>query len=385
MAISTAYLPVKLSGDGVTVAFSFGFRIYANTDLKVSWILKTTGEVSVVKALSTDYTVAINANSEGGIVTFGGSDVPPSTVWVLIESVIPKTQPTVLGVDAKLSEKSIETMTDRQCRLSQQLAEATDRSLKLPPALASAGVDMNLPGTLEGGKVIGLNADADGFQLYEADSGVAAADAEAAAVDAETAQAAAEAAQTLAETAKAGAETAQGLAEDAQTAAEAAQAAAEAAAAADPFSGRLLHVRDEVAANTAGGTFTSGAWQTRTLQTLKTNEISGASLGSNQITLPAGTYFIDASAPGYTCDNHVSKLYNVTDASDVIIGTAAQTNSAVATSARSHVRGRFTLAAQKVLELRHRCTTTKATDGFGLPTNVGVVEVYSEVLIWKVA
>jgi len=220
MAIATAYLPVKLSGDGVTVAFSFGFRIYANTDLKVSWILKTTGEVSEVKILSTDYTVAINANSEGGIVTFGSGDIPPSTVWVLIESIIPKTQSTILGLDAKLSEQSIERMADRQCRLTQQAAEAIDRSLKIPPSLASAGIDMNIPVPVAS-KVIGFNAAGDGFELYEADSGVAAAAAEAAAVDAAAAQVSAETAQGLAETAQTAAETAQGLAEDAQAAAEA--------------------------------------------------------------------------------------------------------------------------------------------------------------------
>ncbi len=40
----------------------------------------------------------------------------------------------------------------------------------------------------------------------------------------------------------------------------------------------IFHVRDEQLQNTAGGTFTSGAWRTRTLNTVKTNTIGGASL-----------------------------------------------------------------------------------------------------------
>lgn len=162
-------------------------------------------------------------------------------------------------------------------------------------------------------------------------------------------------------------------------------AVAVAAVATDPFSGLLLHVQDQKAANTAGGGFTTGAWRTRDLNTVLTNEISGASLGSNQITLPAGTYYISAYATGQAVNAHKAKLRNTTDGSDILIGSSAYTNAGVAFSTVSLVEGRFTLAAQKVLELQHACSNTKATDGFGLASNLGVVEVYSEVKIWKVA
>ena len=70
----------------------------------------------------------------------------------------------------------------------------------------------------------------------------------------------------------------------------------------------LLHIRDEKAQNTAGGTFTSGAWRTRDLNTVKTNEITGASLAANQITLPAGTYWVEWSAPAYVVNQNQSKF-----------------------------------------------------------------------------
>jgi len=63
----------------------------------------------------------------------------------------------------------------------------------------------------------------------------------------------------------------------------------------------LLHVIEEQAAGTNGhndGNFVSGAYRTRVLNKVLTNEISGASVASNQITLPAGTYFIEAQSPG---------------------------------------------------------------------------------------
>lgn len=146
----------------------------------------------------------------------------------------------------------------------------------------------------------------------------------------------------------------------------------------------LLHVRDEKAANTAGGTFTTGAWQTRTLNTEKTNEISGASLAANQITLPAGTYEIEAKAPALYVNRHKARLYNITDAADVLIGSSEYTAPATNAQTFSTVAGRFTLAAQKVLELQHRCQTTAATSGLGVESNLdSKVEVYAEVMIWK--
>ncbi len=152
----------------------------------------------------------------------------------------------------------------------------------------------------------------------------------------------------------------------------------------DSFGAQLLHVREEQTANTGGGTFTSGAWRTRVLNTTKTNEISGASLGSNQITLPAGTYFIHAEAPGCGVNNHKAKLYNITDSADVIIGTS-EGNNANVISTSSKVCGRFTIAGAKVFEIQHQNNGTVATVGFGQPSNLSVVEVYTEVTIWKVA
>lgn len=148
----------------------------------------------------------------------------------------------------------------------------------------------------------------------------------------------------------------------------------------------LLHVRDEKASGTDGGTFNSGAWRTRTLNTVKTNEISGASLGSNQITLPAGTFYIEAWAPAHMVDRHKAKLYNATDAANIIFGSSEYTASGASYAVTSsRVCGRFTLSASKVLELQHQCSTTKLNDGLGVKASTGGVEVYAEVMIWKVA
>lgn len=151
----------------------------------------------------------------------------------------------------------------------------------------------------------------------------------------------------------------------------------------DSFGTRLLHVRDEKASGTNGGTFTAGAARTRDLNQTKTNEISGASLAGNQITLPAGTYMIQASCPACDVTYHRAFLYNVTDSSDVVLGTSERiTGSTV--SNRSFIQGKFTISSTKVFEIRHLCNNTGTTFGFGIATGLGT-EVYTEVLIWKVA
>jgi len=149
----------------------------------------------------------------------------------------------------------------------------------------------------------------------------------------------------------------------------------------------LLHVRDEKSAGTGGGNFTSGSFLTRDLNTVVTNEISGASLGSNQITLPSGTYEIIAAAPAFRVTRHKIKLRDTTGSTDLIIGTSAH-SSAAATYAVRHtfLRGRFTLSVESVLEIQHRGEIThNNSQGFGVESNFGVTEVYTEALIKKIS
>ena len=151
------------------------------------------------------------------------------------------------------------------------------------------------------------------------------------------------------------------------------------------FETQLLHVRDEKASGTAGGGSTSGSFETRTLNTVMTNEISGASLSSNQIILPSGTYYIDATAEAFKAESHKLKLRNITDSSDVLIGTSAYASSGDLVANNSNVVGRFTISAQKTFEIQHRVGLTVATNGLGASASYSVVEVYTNVMIWKIA
>lgn len=142
-------------------------------------------------------------------------------------------------------------------------------------------------------------------------------------------------------------------------------------------------IRDEKAQNTGGGTFTSGAWQTRDLNTEVVDTGGHASLAANQITLAAGTYRYRISAPAFSVDRHQARLQNITDGTTIEEGTSeySANSSAIATT-QSVLAGRFTIAASKVLEVQHRCGTTRATVGFGSESNF-TTEVYTVVELWR--
>ena len=150
------------------------------------------------------------------------------------------------------------------------------------------------------------------------------------------------------------------------------------------FESQLLHVRDEKSSGTSGGSSSSGD-NTRVLNTVLTNEISGASLSSNQITLPSGTFYIEAHGQAYQSDDHQLFLYNTSDSSVEVFGTNSYGSGGVEAITHSFLHGRFTIASSKVFELRHYVDTSRATIGFGRTVVQGRNEVFAEVKIWKVS
>lgn len=143
----------------------------------------------------------------------------------------------------------------------------------------------------------------------------------------------------------------------------------------------VLHVRDEKATTVHGGASAATTWNVRDLNTVGVNQITGASLASNQITLPAGTYRIRARAPATKVDEHVLRLRNVTDGTTTLVGSTALSFNADTSQEDSILWGVFTIAAEKTFELQHWTEDAKATNGLGNATGSGEVEVYAEVWI----
>lgn len=142
-------------------------------------------------------------------------------------------------------------------------------------------------------------------------------------------------------------------------------------------------LEDQKAQNTAGGTFSAGADRTRTLNTEVYDPNSLCSLATNQFTLTAGTYYIEWSAPGNLVNNHQSFLYNVTGATELKRGESSFANNSAGPLSRSSGHHVFTIAASQALEIRHRCSLTATSEGFGIAANFGT-EIYTWVKLWRV-
>jgi len=141
---------------------------------------------------------------------------------------------------------------------------------------------------------------------------------------------------------------------------------------------------------TDGGTFNSGSWVTRVLNTVAFDTI-GVVLAGNAFTLPRGVYEIDGHAPAWEVNRHMVRLYDVTNGVAVLWGTSEITQSRqdaiVHTQSRSFVRGRVYVPAPTAYRLEHRCQTTVANVGLGLNSGWAFAvahETYAEVMIHQV-
>lgn len=146
-------------------------------------------------------------------------------------------------------------------------------------------------------------------------------------------------------------------------------------------------IRDVKTSGTDGGTFTAGADQTRDLTEITSDSGGHASLSTNQITLAAGTYTFSIRAPGSSCYEHQAWLYNVSTSSIISAGTNGYASATGTQQTHSIISGMVVFASETVLEIRHRCKTTKTTDGFGQAGSFATTneEVYTVAEFWKTA
>jgi hypothetical protein len=136
---------------------------------------------------------------------------------------------------------------------------------------------------------------------------------------------------------------------------------------------------------TAGGTATSGSWIKRTLNTTLTNSITGCTLTASVISLPAGTYRIDAAGSFTSPLACKIKLRNTTDSTDTIFGANVYNSSTGPGAATAPLSGTFTIAATKNFEIQYRVAATVSSNGLGEAANFGATECYLFCTIEKVA
>ena len=145
----------------------------------------------------------------------------------------------------------------------------------------------------------------------------------------------------------------------------------------------FIHVVDQKGSTSDGGSNATGT-ATRTLNTVKTNTIPGASLSSNRVTLPAGTYLIDASCQNYRTQRSRAILYNFTTSSEISLGQSFDTATSGAPAVQCTVKHIATFGTTTQLELRNYTSASNSGDGLGIRVNDGRSNIYAEMLITKI-
>lgn len=140
----------------------------------------------------------------------------------------------------------------------------------------------------------------------------------------------------------------------------------------------ILIVEDQKPIGTDDGGSSSLTLQTRDLNTIVFGNIPAASLATNQIELPAGTYRFVASAPCYSGGHHQILLYNITDSAEAARGTSAYNLSGEQNE--SFLDTIATVTVTTTFELRHYIESATAGSGLGLAAGDGT-EVYARMTI----
>lgn len=149
-----------------------------------------------------------------------------------------------------------------------------------------------------------------------------------------------------------------------------------------PFS--YIKFSNTQASGTNGGTGTTGAWRTVPLNTEDFDTASIASITSNQMTLPAGTYKVSCSCPFSRTDKSQSRLRDITNSATLLTGQALIAQTGISQDFNSIIMGQFTIAGSTVIELQYQVQTTISTSGLGNACSFGS-EVYAQIEFLKVA
>lgn len=146
------------SGNGVTVAFPFAFKVFEEGDLLV--VHADANDVETELVLGSDFTVELNFdqdNDPGGTVTM--VTAPADGEKLTITSDVPARQPLVLTNNGGFYPRVINDAFDRITIIAQQLIEQMGRAIKLP---ISSTADPTLPEP-QANAVLTWNSTGDGF------------------------------------------------------------------------------------------------------------------------------------------------------------------------------------------------------------------------------
>jgi hypothetical protein len=126
-------------GNGTASSFGFSFKVFSASDLAVYRTVTSTG-IATTLALTTDYTVALNADqdsSPGGTVTLVAGNLA-SGLTLVIASAVPNTQQVILTNQGGFYPEVLNDALDKATAQVQQVQAQANRSISFPAAEVSA-------------------------------------------------------------------------------------------------------------------------------------------------------------------------------------------------------------------------------------------------------
>jgi hypothetical protein len=157
MTVSTTIIKNFHNGNASTTNFAYQFRILEDTDLLVIIRTNSTG-AETTKTLSTHYTVAGAGDASGGSITFTGGNTPAIGETVVIRRNVPQTQAIDYIANDPFPAETHEEGLDRSTMVAQQVAEESNRSIKLSRTNTMTSTEFTVGATDRANKVLAFDS-----------------------------------------------------------------------------------------------------------------------------------------------------------------------------------------------------------------------------------
>ena len=157
MTVSTTIIKNFHNGNGSATNFAYQFRILQDTDLLVIIRTNSTG-AETTKTLSTHYTVAGAGDASGGSITFTSGNIPASGETVVIRRNVPQTQAIDYIANDPFPAETHEEGLDRGTMVAQQVAEESDRSIKLSRTNTMNSTEFTVGATDRANKILAFDS-----------------------------------------------------------------------------------------------------------------------------------------------------------------------------------------------------------------------------------
>jgi hypothetical protein len=157
MTVSTTIIKNFHNGNASTTNFAYQFRILEDTDLLVIIRTNSTG-AETTKTLATHYTVAGAGDASGGSITFTGGNTPAIGETVVIRRNVPQTQAIDYIANDPFPAETHEEGLDRSTMVAQQVAEESNRSIKLSRTNTMTSTEFTVGATDRANKILAFDS-----------------------------------------------------------------------------------------------------------------------------------------------------------------------------------------------------------------------------------